>query len=265
MGKITKDSLGDRMKTYEAVPKNYLTRRTPVIIRIDGCHFHTFTRSFAKPFDEFFSMAMAETMKNLCENIQNVVLGYTQSDEITLVMCDYKNIDTSAWFDNQVQKICSVSAALATLFFQRNFIEQLNKWQQIFPNSVEFLEKYYKALDNGAYFDARCFNIPKEEVCNNLIWRQQDCVRNSIQSLSQSLYSHKELQGLNCKQLQDKMFTEKGINWNDLATYLKRGSCAIKKPRLSNINGEYGSWTIDFNIPIFTQDRAYIEDRINFK
>lgn len=264
MGKVKKDSLGDRMKTYEMASRTYLTRRTPVIIRADGCHFHTFTRGFAKPFDEFFSMAMIDTMKDLCENIQNVVLGYTQSDEITLVMCDYKNIDTSAWFDNQVQKICSVTAALTTLFFRKNFVKQLNNWIGDSIEDKSFLEKYYRALDKGAYFDARCFNIPKEEVCNNLIWRQQDCERNSIQSLAQSLYPHKELQGLNCKQLQDKMFTEKNINWNNLVTYLKRGSCAIKKPRLSNINNEYGSWTIDFNIPIFTQDRDYIESRINF-
>lgn len=260
-----KMSLGDRMKNYEMVSRSYLIRRMPVIVRLDMCHAHTFTRSFAKPFDEFFSMAMAETMKNLCENIQNVVLGYTQSDEITLVMCDYKNIDTSAWFDNQVQKICSVSAALATLFFQKNFTEKLNEFQQLCPDSVDFLEKYYKALDKGAYFDARCFNIPKEEVCNNLIWRQQDCVRNSIQSLSQSLYPHKELQGLNCKQLQDKMFTEKGINWNDLTTYLKRGSCAIKREFVAPNDEINNKWVIDFNIPVFTQDRAYIEDRINFK
>ena len=146
MGKITKDSLGDRMKTYEMASRTYLTRRTPVIIRCDGCHFHTFTRGFAKPFDEFFSMAMIDTMKDLCENIQNIVLGYTQSDEITLVMCDYKNIDTSAWFDNQVQKICSVTAALATLFFQKNFAKQLDKWQKevaIRVDDLDFLEKYY--------------------------------------------------------------------------------------------------------------------------
>lgn len=252
-------TLGERMKTYEMASRTYLTRRTPVIIRIDGCHFHTFTRKFAKPFDEFFSMSMMQTTKRLCENIQNTVLGYTQSDEITLVMCDYKKIDTSAWFDDQVQKICSVSASMAATFFHQEFIKQLDNYYKLSSSeyTIELLEKYYKALDKGVYFDSRCFNIPKEEVCNNLIWRQQDCERNSIQGLAQSLYSHKDLQHLSCKQLQDKMFTEKGINWNDLATYLKRGTCVIKKEG-------YDGWIVDTDIPIFTQNRDYIESRIVF-
>ena len=113
---MSKDSLGDRMKLYyENRSKTYLTRRTPVIIRLDGCHFHTFTRGFAKPFDKRLVEAMQETMLELCKTIQGCVLGYTQSDEITLVLVDYKALDTDAWFDYSVQKLCSVSAAMATL------------------------------------------------------------------------------------------------------------------------------------------------------
>lgn len=116
-----RDSLGDRMKTYEDVTRTHLTRRTPVIIRLDGCHFHTFTRGMDKPYDKILCKSMQDTMKYLCENIQNCVLGYTQSDEITLVLCDYKKINTAAWFDNNVRKMCSVSASLATLAFNRIF------------------------------------------------------------------------------------------------------------------------------------------------
>ena len=257
-----KDSLGDRMKTYEAVPKNYLTRRTPVIIRLDGCHFHTFTTGLHKPFDNVLTTAMRKTMKYMCENIQNCVLGYTQSDEITLVLCDYKNINTAAWFDNQVQKIVSVSSAFATFAFNKFFTETANYTihsltlghVELDPKLENYCNTLKKRIDKGALFDSRCFNIPKEEVCNCLIWRQQDATRNSIQSLAQCLFSHKELDGLNCNMLQDKMFTEKDVNWNDLPTSMKRGTCCIKD--------ENNKWFIDTEIPVFTQDRNYVESRI---
>ena len=110
-------TLKDRMTTYENVDRNYLTRRTPVIIRIDGCHFHTYTKHFKKPFDDILSLTMQQTMKYLCENIQNCVLGYTQSDEMSFVLCDYKELDTDAWFVDNINKIVSVSASLATVAF----------------------------------------------------------------------------------------------------------------------------------------------------
>ena len=118
------DELGKRMKSYyESVPKTKLMRRTPVAIRLDGRSFHTFTRGFQKPFDEVLGRAMRETMKYLCENIQGCVLGYTQSDEITLILVDYKNLNSSAWFDYEVQKMCSISASMATMAFNK-FFEQ---------------------------------------------------------------------------------------------------------------------------------------------
>ena len=99
-----KDSLGDRMKTYEYVSRTYLTRKLPVVIRIDGKAFHSFTRGFKKPFDEVLVKSMQDTMKYLCENIQGCVLGYTQSDEITLVLVDYQDRESCAWFDNNIQE-----------------------------------------------------------------------------------------------------------------------------------------------------------------
>lgn len=115
------DSLGDRMKGYEGVSRNFLTRRVPAIIRLDGKAFHTFTKGMEKPFDPVLTQAMQETMKYLCENIQGCVLGYTQSDEITLVLTDYATIQTDAWFGYNVQKMCSVSASMATMAFNREF------------------------------------------------------------------------------------------------------------------------------------------------
>lgn len=248
---MDKSSIGNRMKRYESVPKIALTRRTPVIIRLDGKAFHTFTRGFDKPFDNAMMYAMQHTMGYLCENIQGCVLGYTQSDEITLVLCDYQTLTTDAWYDYEVQKMCSISAAMATFAFRMSFEYYMKNIM-----AGDYNQNFYqKKLDNGVFFDSRCFNVPKEEVNNCLLWRQQDVTRNSIQGLAQSLFSHKELQGLSCNMLQDKMFTEKGINWNDLPTYQKRGSCCVKID---------GVWTIDTDIPVFSQDTDYVNSRITF-
>ena len=115
-------ALAKRMKKYEAVPKNTLMRRTPVIIRVDGRAFHTFTKGFQKPFDDVLVRVMQDTMKYLCENIQGCVFGYTQSDEITLILIDYKKLNSEAWFDYEVQKMCSIVASMATMAFNRFFM-----------------------------------------------------------------------------------------------------------------------------------------------
>lgn len=230
-------NLGDRMKGYEQISKVQLMNRTPVIIRLDGKSFHTFTKGMERPFDDSLIKTMQDTMLYLCSNIQGCILGYTQSDEITLLLQNWYNLDTCAWFDNKVQKICSVSASMATLSFNQSF--QIND-----------IDKQYEDKYNKALFDSRCFNVPFEEVVNNFIWRQQDATRNSILSLGQSLFTFKDMQKIKCNKLQDKMIIEKDINWNNLPTTKKRGSCGIK------INGK---WTIDNEIPIFTEDREYIE------
>lgn len=255
------DSLGDRMKRYEAVSKSTLVSRMPVILRIDGCHFHTFTKGFVKPFDEVMMKSMQDTMKYLCENIQGCVLGYTQSDEITLVLVDYQKLNSSAWFDNEVQKMCSVAASMAGMAFTRYFAYNVNNSDV--EIDADLWKVYMNAIRRGAYFDCRAFNVPESDVCNCLIWRQQDATRNSIQSLAQANFSHKELQGLSCNKLQDKLFIEKGINWNNLKDEEKRGTCCVKTYFTQDGN-ERSKWVIDYNIPIFTQDRDYIEKLIHF-
>lgn len=157
MGKQN-DSLGDRMKEYEGVPRHFLTRRIPAIIRLDGKAFHTFTRGMKKPFDCIMMATMQETMKYLCENIQGCVLGYTQSDEITLVLTDYATIKTDGWFGYNVQKMASVSASMATLAFNENFIEHVEAAAYaggIFDTEEEY-ERYKKKF-NKALFDSRVF------------------------------------------------------------------------------------------------------------
>lgn len=252
---IDKTDLAKRMKTYEAVSKATLVRRMPVIVRIDGKAFHTFTRGFQKPFDWNLMESMKATMKCLCRGIQGCVLGYTQSDEITLVLIDYKKLDSSAWFDNEVQKICSVVASMATLYFNRIFYEKVidnpSTWKR---ENFDLCASYDKAIKKGAMFDARCFNVPKEDVCNNIYWRQLDATRNSIQMVGQANFSHRQLQNKSCAQIQEMLFAEKGINWNDFSTDKKRGSCCIKTD---------DGWVIDNEIPIFKGDgRKYIEDLI---
>lgn len=269
-----RDSLGDRMKTYENVSRNYLTRRTPVIVRVDGCHFHSFTRSFDKPYDKVFNNTMADTMKYLCENVQNCVFGYTQSDEITLVLCDYKTLDTAAWFDNNIQKIASVSASLATLAFNKYFLanyiqfgkENFPDWDEGGTNRelskeeekmVNLSQTYSKALDRGATFDARAFNIPPEEVCNCLIWRQQDAIRNSIQGLGQKHFSQRQLEGKNCKEIKEMLITEKDCDWDKVQQRFQRGTCCFRD------RGK--GWLIDFWIPLFTENRNYVNKWLTFE
>lgn len=273
------DELGKRMKTfYEEIPKTKLMRRVPVAIRIDGKAFHTFTKGFQKPFDEVLIKSMQDTMKYLCENIQGCVLGYTQSDEITLILVDYKKFTSSAWFDYEVQKVCSIAASMATIAFNKYFSENINSEYCVFDDELldngdfnpnyknEYLIDLYtthiKASYKGAMFDTRCFNIPKEEVANLIYWRQLDATRNSIQMVGQANFSHKELQNKSCNQIQDMLMIQKSINWNDLPSYQKHGSCCIKEEYRFN-DSLRSRWIIDNDIPIFKGDnRKYIEDMI---
>lgn len=264
-------NLAKRMEQYEAVSKSTLVRRMPVIIRLDGRSFHTFTKGFKKPFDEVLVKTMQETMKYLCENIQGCVLGYTQSDEITLVLVDYKNLDSQPWFDDEVQKICSIAASMTTMAFNKIFKHKIAKQsKRLYTEYLEeqdstYIENLEMSMNKGAMFDARCFNIPKEEVTNNIYWRQLDATRNSIQMVGQANFSHKELQDKSCNQIQDMLFTQKGINWNDIPTHLKRGSCCIRENYIfenSNPNGETcverSRWIIDKEIPIFKGENILI-------
>ena len=248
------DELGTRMKeNYEKISQTKLMRRTPVAIRIDGKAFHTFTKGFKKPFDEILIKSMQETMKYLCENIQGCVLGYTQSDEITLVLQDYKTFETQAWFNYEVQKMCSISASMATMAFDRFFNTEVINASVTEDNDI--LITYLKAADKGAMFDSRCFNIPKEEVTNLLLWRQLDATRNSIQMVGRANFSHKELHGKNTSQI-DEMLLVKGIDFHTYPTHQKRGSCCIRDKE--------GHWFIDEEIPMFKgEGREYVERLIN--
>lgn len=198
------DSLGMRMKhNYEDRNRTYLTRRTPVIIRLDGKAFHTLTRGCAKPFDIGIFEAMRGAATEVFKNVQGAKVAYVQSDEVTILVRDDDTLDTDAWFDYNVQKMVSISASLM---------------------SVNFTKLYGKT----GIFDSRVFNIPNAEVVNNFLWRCQDWKRNSIQMFSRSVFSHKELHKKSTEDMHE-MLHQKGMNWTtDVLPHFKNGTFIYK-------------------------------------
>ncbi len=235
--KKDKLSLGNRMKSYEHVTRHVLTRRTPVILRVDGRAFHTYTRHFKRPFDEELHHAMAMTAEALLCEIQGSKIAYGQSDEISILITDYDKLESEAWFGNNIQKMVSISASVATIAFNNAIGDYMQP-----PG--------YAGRKPMAQFDSRVFNIPREEVNNYFIWRQQDASRNSVQMLARAHFSHKECQNKNVSDLQEMLFHEKEINWNNVAAHFRRGFCISKHE---------GAAIWDRDIPLFTKDRNYIE------
>jgi tRNA(His) guanylyltransferase len=257
-----KDALGDRMKSsYEDRTRISLPRRSYTIIRIDGKAFHTYTKGLIRPFDKDLMDDMDATAAYLCKNIMGAKFAYVQSDEISILITDFEDVGTQAWFDNNLQKMASISASMATAIF----------------NQLRTSRGYNKL----AMFDARVFQIPqKVEVENYFIWRQQDATRNSISSVAQSMYSPKELHGIKTDGMQELIF-QKGVNWNDYTPREKRGGIIrkIEKRYLRKgskaemldsdtivVNEEdvftRGSWELDVETPIFTQTREYLNELI---
>jgi len=232
------DSLGDRIKSYEKASSIKLPNRFPVILRLDGRAFHTYTRGCSKPFDKALMNAMDMTAKALCKEIQGAQIAYVQSDEISILIHNYKMYNTTPWFDNKIQKMVSVSAAIAST--------------EMTMQSKEIFGEYKTAI-----FDARVFIVPERDVNNSFVWRQQDWTRNSVQMLARSHFSHKECTGKNNVKLQD-MLHEININWNNLDTSLRRGRCIIKESYKIG-DADRTRWIVDNNIPIFSQDCNYIE------
>ena len=270
-----KDELGDRMKkNYENRTRILLPRRTYTLIRIDGKSFHSYTKGLKRPFDLGLIADMNETAIHLCKNIQGAVIGFVQSDEISILLTDFAKHETDAWFDGNIQKIVSVSASLAAskfnqLRWMRYVNERYSESSDGDPVSWEWFEGVRKL--KLADFDARTFTIPsKSEVMNYMVWRQQDTVRNSISSVAQTLYSNNnELKGKNVN-VQKEMIFQKGQNWNDLDPTLKRGRFVYKKEIeiTKNFNGEKLEEPTKRNIwvagecPTFTQDPTFLDEII---
>lgn len=236
------DSLGDRMKAYEAATSMHLTGRMPIIIRLDGKAFHSYTKDLPRPWCPALIDVMNATAIALCKQIQGAQLAYVQSDEISILVIGYQTLTSQTWFERNLQKMVSVSAGIASATFT--------------AASGALREGTIKP----AIFDSRVFTIPESDVCNAFVWRQQDATRNSQQMLARSLYSSDELFKKNSSQLQEMCY-QKGHNWNDQPTTFRRGRCIVRKSYVHEEEGVVTTrhrWEVDNEIPIFSQDRNYI-------
>lgn len=273
-----KDSLGDRMKDhYENRTRYFLPRRTYTILRIDGKAFHAYTKDCERPYDSLLSEDMDFTAAALCKQIEGTQIAYVQSDEISILLTDFADNQTQAWFDGNLQKLVSISASTATAHFN-SF-----RWQRILlgkmaiadmpdaiPLSINLLN------ESTAYFDSRAFTIPDTvEVENYFIWRQQDATRNSISMTAHAHFAHDSLQGKTSDEMQELLWSKKGINWNDMPGGFKRGRCVVKqqilqdKPYVDKRTGETHiaqdveryAWT-PVVPPVFTREREWLRSYI---
>lgn len=258
-----KDKLGTRMKAYEAVPKNYLTIGTPKIIRLDMRAGHTFCKKFNRPFDEVFSQSMIYATQVLCEKISGVVMGYTESDEISLVIND-SNIKggNDCFFNGNVEKMVSISSSICTLAFNKKYCELVDAMTDDNDKKVVYEEKLWTAQ-----FDSRAFCLPNiMEVHNYVLWRQQDATKNSVRMVGYANFSTKELDKKNTSEVQDMLMLQKGINWNNFPSKFKRGCVVLKEvyekdvalPNGSVVTGVKRKRWVETEIPILTQDADFI-------
>lgn len=245
---MNRDTLGDRMKdSYENRTRYALPRRTYTIIRLDGKAFHTYTRGLNRPYDAPLMLDMAATATFLCKEIAGTCMAYTQSDEISLLLMDFGTTKTQAWFDGNIQKIVSISASLATA-----------KFNELRPGKL-------------AFFDSRVFTISDPvEVRNYFVWRQKDATRNSISMAAQACFSHKQLHGKSSGEMQDMLWSQHGVNWNDYNPRFKRGTLVSSRIELGSVEYvdrrsgetcvaegvERRVWTVDA-APLFTAEDGF--------
>jgi tRNA(His) 5'-end guanylyltransferase len=243
MAKHSYDDLSTRMKKYEAASGGILVPRMPAIIRLDGKAFHTFTRrrcDRSVAYDPIMHDVMCHTMLGLTRTIQNVKFGYTQSDEISLLLIDYTSHTSSQWFDGKIQKIVSVAAAAATANFTY-------WWNLLHPDDQ-------LSLCDLPMFDARVFTVPESDVCNAFIWRQQDAMRNAVQIIGRHHYSHTEMHGKSCKIIRECLQRDHNIEWQrDVPTWQRHGTAMCRQP---------GGWAVDLSMPMISQNRHYVEQYI---
>ena len=257
-------SLSDRQRVYyEDITRIYLPRRSHVILRADGVSFSKFTKSLDKPFSNEFIDDMNQSAIALCEKAQNVKFAFVQSDEISLVMSDYDTLTTSAWFDNDLRKLCSVSAGIVTAKFAQQMARR--------NSSKEF-----------PFFDCRAWTIPsQDEVLNYFLSRQSDCTRNSLSSVAQVLYTHRELEGKGFNDLNEMVYQKReelrhimianatmplglhekeDFNWNDVPAGMKRGRLIYRETYMTTADNLYpdvlrSRWVVT-EAPIFSTPEA---------
>lgn len=249
------DSLGDRQKQYESNYDYSILRRAPIIIRADGRSFHRVTRKLPKPYCPALLDVMSNTMLYAITEMQGAVFGYQQSDEITYVLRNDQSLEAEPWFQNRIQKIVSVSSSLTTLGF--------NKCLQTLPEKLDIV--------GDAIFDARVFALPYlSEVANNLIWRQQDCIKNAISSAAQAELSTKFGKKTALKLLDGKISSEKkemllhhcGIDFDEYyPASFRKGVAVYKVPTIVPTKDggiSKNKWIINADIPDFVEERDFL-------
>lgn len=256
--------LSDRMLSYQQVSEGNLMRRQPVIIRLDGKAFKTFTRNLIKPFDSDLSQIFQYVCFKLKEKIQGTKFIYQQSDEISLFLCDYDKITSDSWFDYRIQKMTSISASLTSVLFNQGISQIIEKYENLLSekpeNNEQILDRIniWKTKLNCAMFDSRVFNLPEDEVCNYFIWRQQDAIRNSKQAMGQAFFSHNQLQNKNVDEVCEMLIQLKNQDWYKTSIVQQRGFCVARDVKVLSDNKTETNWYIDINIPIFKNNREYI-------
>jgi tRNA(His) 5'-end guanylyltransferase len=225
------DSLGDRIKSqYENRTRFLLPRRTYTLIRCDGRAFHTYTRGLARPFDADFAADMDAATIALCESVQGAKLGYVQSDEISVLLTDFDQPNTAAWFDGTVQKIASLAASIVTAAFNQARLRR-HLAQHDATRAVDAALAFTPAT-----FDARCFVIPDlAEVFNYFVWRQKDATRNSISMTAQAHLPASVLHGKNTSELQELLWQEKGVNWAHQPEGFKNGRVVTRQASVKDV------------------------------
>ena len=254
------EKLSEKMKRLENETNYVLRKKTPVILRIDGRSFSKFTKGLDKPFDKDLSNIYQKIVSELHKEMDNVKFIYSTSDEINILMTDWTNDNTEAWYNYRLQKLSSIASSLVTVKFNKAVLDLKNEyWSRAMakdttPEDDEYnLTKYKLWRDKQfkAMFDCRAFNLEKEDVVPYFIYRQKDAIRNSISSLANAYFSHKTLEGKNQKEKLQMVKDETGIDWNELSIIQQRGFVVYKRAK--------GDWVVDDNIPEFMIDRNYIE------
>ena len=270
------DALGDRMKNYENINRVYLTRRMPCILRLDGRAFHTYTKKFNKPFDYVFMEAMWDTAKQLCQNISGAKMAYVQSDEISILLTDYDTLETEPWFGKNLQKMCSVAASMASIFFYKahdnaieDYIVTCEENDYIIP---DWIDAHNNAQESKlAVFDCRAFVLPMSEVNNYFLWRQKDCERNAVSMVARTLFSDKELEGKSTEERKKMMVDQHSLDWEFILPFYRKGVCVRKYDctETCRILGEEPfkvqrkRWEIAKHIPSFQEHPEYINELVN--
>jgi len=273
MSKTDRLSLGDRMKSYERVWTQTLPMRMPLIIRLDGKAFHSYTTHAEKPFDDHLMKVLDETTQILMKEISGAMIAYVQSDEVSILVNSYRNHEELPWFANELPKILSVSAGMMSAHFTA-------KSYQIWQKNSEMIESIKKTYPedqrNGvlisdlyrpAVFDSRAFVMPENDVSNYFLWRQRDCIRNSVNTVAREYFSQKQLFKKSTDEVK-KMLLEKDVDLDDQEAwepYYTRGRCIFRTPSQISDNVYRNVLSVDRKIPVFSENRDYINRFLSMK